>query len=76
MCADVRSPWSESPDRTTGLSLPLLLLLLPALYAFASPASAGMGAHPEPSRVDPRLRQASYHPDQVYVLHAQIGRAL
>ena len=76
MCADVRSPWFESPARTTGLSLPLLLLLLPALCAFASPVTAGMGAHPEPSRVDPRLRQASYHPDQVYVLHAQIGRAL
>ena len=75
MCADVPSRRSGSPVRAAGLTLPLLALV-PALFSAGLPAPADAAAYPEPSRVDQRLRYTSYHPDQVYVLHAQIGRAL
>jgi type IV secretion system protein VirB9 len=37
---------------------------------------APAAVYPEASRLDGRLRYTSYHQDQVYVLHGQIGRAL
>jgi type IV secretion system protein VirB9 len=45
-----------------------LALLLPA------PGSAA--TYPQPSGVDRRLRYTTYHPDQVYVVQAAVGRAL
>ena len=49
------------------LALALVLLV---------PATASAAVQPTASRVDGRLRYTSYDPDQVYVLHAAIGRAL
>lgn len=40
------------------------------------PATVSAAVLPTASRVDGRLRYTSYNPDQVYVLHAAIGRAL
>jgi type IV secretion system protein VirB9 len=67
MCVDVLSRWSRFRSRAATLTI-LSLLLLPALVDAAT--------YPKASRVDQRLRYTSYDPDQVYVLHAQIGRAL
>jgi type IV secretion system protein VirB9 len=59
------------PDRTA-----LRLIGLPVAIALLLPALAAAAVYPEPSRVDSRLRHTRYNPDQVYVLTAQIGRAL
>jgi len=40
------------------------------------PATVSAAVLPTASRVDGRLRYTNYNPDQVYVLHAAIGRAL
>jgi type IV secretion system protein VirB9 len=52
-------------------SIPLV-----AILALLIPALTSASAVPKASRVDARLRYTSYDPDQVYVLHAAIGRAL
>lgn len=44
--------------------------------ALLVPTTASAALQPTASRVDGRLRYTSYDPDQVYVLHAAIGRAL
>jgi type IV secretion system protein VirB9 len=49
---------------------------LPIALALLVPAAGLAETVPEASRVDKRLRYTSYHPDQVYVLQAAIGRAL
>ena len=72
MCAETLR--AAPADVAGPLLLPLALFT--ALAAAGLPAPAPAAAYPEPSRVDQRLRYTSYHPDQVYVLHAQIGRAL
>ena len=61
------TPLAAIPFRSPAAVL-LLALLVPAI---ASAATV-----PKASRVDGRLRYTSYDPDQVYVLHAAIGRAL
>jgi type IV secretion system protein VirB9 len=57
------------------VSLRNLKSLVVAL-ALLLPTAAMAAAIPKSSRVDGRLRYTSYHPDQVYVLQAAIGRAL
>ncbi len=49
---------------------------LALVMALTLPAAAEAAVYPKESRVDGRLRYTSYDPDQVYVLHAAIGRAL
>lgn len=68
-------------SRSTPLSaIPFLclkaLLLLALLAALLPLGIASAATVPKASRVDGRLRYTSYDPDQVYVLHAAIGRAL
>ncbi len=58
---------SHRVHKPLSLALTLALLIPAAVSAVVYPAS---------SRVDGRLRYTSYDPDQVYVLHAAIGRAL
>ncbi len=53
-----------------------LLKSLAVALALLLPATGIAATYPKASRVDGRLRYTSYHPDQVYVLQAAIGRAL
>ena len=60
------APLTAIPFLSLKALLPLALLV---------PLIASAATVPKASRVDERLRYTSYDPDQVYVLHAAIGRA-
>ena len=54
----------------------LFVVMLPLFSLLLIPEVADAAAVPKASRVDTRLCYVSYHPDEVYVLRAAVGRAL